>query len=67
MMIRVQVRIGANSHEGVFQLPDAVDQTEAIAETMKQAFTSAAQKTPDLDFSSVCIEATIRPPPTPEE
>jgi hypothetical protein len=43
MMIRVQVRIGANSHEGVFQLSDAVDQTEAIAETMKQAFTAAAQ------------------------
>jgi hypothetical protein len=62
MKIRVQVRIGSNSHEGVYQLPDAVDQTEAIAETMKQAFTSAARKNPDLDFSLVRIEATIMPP-----
>jgi hypothetical protein len=26
-----------------------------------------SKKNPDLDFSSVRIEATIMPPPTPEE
>lgn len=55
----MKVRIGENRHEGVYQLPDAVDHSEAIAETMKQAFTSAAKKNPDLDFGSVRIEATI--------
>jgi hypothetical protein len=63
MKIRVKVRIGGNRHEGVYQLPDAVDHSEAIAETMKQAFTSAAKKSRPRDFSAIGIEATIMEAP----
>ena len=59
MKLRVKVQIGTHLHEGVSQLPNVGDRSEAIAEFVKDAVIAAAKDLPDPDCTSIEITATI--------
>jgi hypothetical protein len=59
MKLHVKVQIGTHLHEGVYQLPNVRDRSEAIAESVKDAVIAAARDLPDSDCTSIEITATI--------